>query len=250
MRSSHATTATATADATTSESIPTDTRPADTREPLAEFQPSLLPAAALRAAPEPIRERILTAHVRPLVGLRTASDGVICIGRRAPSQAWGFPILEWLRTGAAQAAIGLDLDDPGRRRAGARRAARRGLEAAAAVRRGRPGAFRACARGLGASPRPSPVGSNARRGPRRFLGRVAEYLAWATGADPGYVGVLAANPEHTDYRSHYGRRDRTSCASWLLYPRRLAGAGAAGTTDRSRAKLLRVSSTAAASRAC
>ena len=55
----------------------------------------------------------------------------------------------------------------------------------------------------------SPVtrGSNARRGPRRSLGRVAEYLAWATGADPGYVGVLAANPEHTDYRSHYGRRD-------------------------------------------
>lgn len=181
--------------------------PGGTKTPDGEPEQRSLPlVSALRAAPEPIQERIRAAHVRPLVGLRTASDEVICIGRRAPSQAWSYPILEWLRAGHAQAAIGLDLDDP----AGVGLALDALRDTGAKLPQPSVVAVReASGHALAVWGLASPVarGPKARQGPRRFLGRVAEYLAWETGADAGFVGVLAANPEHPDYRAFYGRRD-------------------------------------------
>ena len=162
--------------------------PASTGDP---EQRSLPLVSALREAPTPIRERIRAAHVRPLVGLRTASDEVICIGRRAPAQAWSYPILEWLRAGHAQAAIGLDLDDPvdvGLALDALRDTDSKLPRPSVVAVRERSG------HALAVWGLASPVahGPKARQGPRRFLGRVAEYLAWATHADAGFVGVLAA----------------------------------------------------------
>jgi elongation factor Ts len=50
----------------------------------------------------------------------------------------------------------------------------------------------------------------ARIEPLRFLTRIAEYYAYAVGADPGYAGVLAHNPASTyvsPYETTWGRED-------------------------------------------
>ena len=48
-------------------------------------------------------------------------------------------------------------------------------------------------------------GATAREKPRRLFGRIAEYYTVTAGADTGYVGILAANPTHTDYTASYPR---------------------------------------------
>ena len=154
------------------------------------FAPSELLACGLRAA-----------HSYPLVGKRTKSG--VRSWRTSPARAWGYPLVEWSRSGNSYAALGFDCDT------------REAVELAAA----------SCMGG-GDLPTPNVVatrtasghvqvfwlldrpvhrGAHARAKPLTYLGRVAEYYRATLGADPGYTGVLSSNPVHNDYATSYPR---------------------------------------------
>ena len=139
------------------------------------------------------------AHTRPLVSDGKRADGSMASWRTTPGEAWEFPLLEWGRTATSTAALILDLDSK------------------TAIERGMAAAF-----GYGRVPRPSvtieraesghlqaawclsrPVHNypGSRSAPRQLFGRIAEYYADVLDADAGYVGVLAWNPTHDDYKA-------------------------------------------------
>ena len=144
------------------------------------------------------------AHSFPLVGSRTA-EGVRSWRMPASPQTWGYPLVEWSRTGNSYAALGFDCDS------------REAVELGAA-----------CAMGSGDLPTPNvfatrkasghaqvfylldrPVhrGDQARAKPLAYLARVAEFYRATLGADSGYTGVLSSNPTHTDYLTSYPKAE-------------------------------------------
>ena len=145
------------------------------------------------------------AHHHPLVGERTAGGGVRS-WRTSPEKAWEHPLVEWPRTANSYASIVLDCDS------------RESQELALAV----------VEVGYLDLPRPNvavvrsasghlqlgwhlrtPVhrGATARPRPLAALGRIAEYYAAKLRSDCGYVGVLAYNPVHGDYKTIYPRSE-------------------------------------------
>lgn len=145
------------------------------------------------------------AHSRPLV-----SDGkqaATWASRRvAPSEAWGWAEVEWLRTGNKWTALGFDLDGD--------RALDLLLERVwyeldtlpvpnLVVQRKAGGGLHA------AYTLAEPVHrlADARVKPLRLLRRVVEYLAERLEADRGYAQVLAHNPEHNAFRTIGFRRE-------------------------------------------
>ena len=119
--------------------------------------------------------------------------------RTTADRAWAYPWLEWGRTPTSTAALILDLYS------------REAIERLAA-----------CAMGCGPLPRPSvtmereasghqqaawvlrrPVHRypGSRSKPRQLFSRISEFYAEHLDADAGYVGVLASNPVHGDYRA-------------------------------------------------
>ena len=62
-------------------------------------------------APPVVREHgLVEAHTAPLVGVRLDDDDVRSLGRRSPEEAWGYPLLEWSRSGRATTVLALDGD--------------------------------------------------------------------------------------------------------------------------------------------
>ena len=156
----------------------------------------------LSFAPEPVRTHGLrAAHPRPLVSLGKRTGQPFTSYRTSPAKAWRFPELEYANAGSSVAALVLDCDDP-----------------------------EAMQRGMATLPDPNwivwrvandhahPVWTlaapvhrypKARPDPLIYLSRIADYYTGATGADPGYSGVLAHNPapryRETEYRTTWGR---------------------------------------------
>ena len=152
------------------------------------------PAAMVRAG-------LADAHVRPLVGVRTG-DGVRS-WRTSPDRAWGYPLLEWARTGNSYAALVLDCDS----QESVERLIGSVLTAApvpppnvVAVRKA---SGHAQAAWLLKRPVHKAPGSRPR--PLLRFTRAAEYYRQALGADAGFVGVLCSNPIHEDYSTFWER---------------------------------------------
>ena len=158
-------------------------------------------------APPVVREHgLVEAHTAPLVGVRLRDDGVRSLGRRSPEEAWGYPLLEWSRSGRATTVLALDCDSD--KSIGVVLDALRDVDAPIArpslvVERKRSGHVLAC----WCLETPVGRGPHARRAPLSFLGRVSEYYSAVADADPGFVSVLCANPVHSDYRAYWGARD-------------------------------------------
>ena len=141
-------------------------------------------------APDRVRNHGLrAAHVAPLVSLGKRPGRPFASFRTTPAKAWRFPEVEYANAGSSIAALVLDCDTPA-----------------------------ALARGLPDLPAPNwtvwrtandhahvcwtlakPVHRYpaARIEPLRYLAGIAEFYASATGADPGYNGILAHNPAPT-----------------------------------------------------
>ena len=164
-------------------------------------------ALPLDFVPEPIRGHGLqVAHERPLVAVRLEDDSIRTVGRVSPGLAWGFPLLEWLRAEHVTAALGLDCDSD--RAIGTVHDAM--YDTGAALPQPNLIAVReSTGHCLAVWTFEVPVGRGprARRNPIRLLGRVCEFFTDCTGADAGFRAVLAANPEHHDYQTTYGRVD-------------------------------------------
>ncbi len=161
-------------------------------------------ALPLDYAPAPVRSHGLrAAHPRPLVSLGKQPGRPFTSWRTSPAKAWSFPEVEYGNAGSSVAALVLDCDDPA-----------------------------ALARGMADLPPPNwkvtrPANDHAhvawtlatpvhrypaaRPEPLRLLAGVAEYYASATGADPGYSGVLSHNPaprlRQSDYVTTWGREE-------------------------------------------
>ena len=158
--------------------------------PLA-FAPALARAHGLRAA-----------HPRPLVSPGKQPGQPITSFRTSPEKAWDFPEVEYGNAGSSIAAIVLDCDQPAR------------------IKRGLPDLpspnwtvwrlANAHAHICWTLANPVHRYPAARIEPLRFLTRIAEYYAYAVGADPGYAGVLAHNPASihlSPYKTTWGRED-------------------------------------------
>ena len=162
------------------------------------YQPLLFAPAELLAC------GLRDAHHYPLVGERT-EDGIRS-WRTSPANAWSHSLVEWPRTANSYASIVLDCDS------------RESQELALAV----------VEVGYLDLPRPNvavvrsasghlqlgwhlrtPVhrGATARPRPLAALGRIAEYYAAKLRSDCGYVGALAYNPVHSDYKAIYPRSE-------------------------------------------
>ena len=162
----------------------------------------------LFAPGELVRCGLRDAHSFPLVGARWS--GGIRSWRESPSMAWGRELIELSRTATSYAGLVFDCDS------------RESIELAAA----------ACV-GAGPVAVPNFVSSRkasghvhagyffrtpihrteaARLKPLAFLGRVSEFYRAALKADPGFRGVLCANPIHSDYSSTYPRHEPYSLA--------------------------------------
>ena len=143
------------------------------------------------------------AHHYPLVGERTAAG--VRSWRTSPEKAWAQTLIELARTANSYCSIVFDCDS------------RESIELACAVQAG----YGDLPRPNFASLRPAskhiqmgwnllkPVhrGETARPRPLAALGRITEFYTDALRSDRGYVGVLAYNPVHSDYRTIYPRRD-------------------------------------------
>ena len=144
----------------------------------------------MRDVPAKVRAHGLrNAHPRPLVSFGKQAGGQFMSFRVPPEEAWQYPELEYGNAGSSVAALVLDCDNPN-----------------------------AMAEGLFNLPPPNwivwrPANDHAhvcwtlakpvhrypeaRIGPLRYLAHIAEYYAYAVGADPSYAGVLAHNPALT-----------------------------------------------------
>ena len=158
---------------------------------------------ALAAAPDSLRRHGLrAAHQRPLVSLGKRSGRPFTSYRMPPNRAWSFPEVEYGNAGSGIAALVLDCDNP--------EAMRRGLADLPdpnwivwRVANGH--AHLAWALAVPIHRYPA-----ARSEPLRYVASIADYYATATGADPGYAGVLAHNPTmpgDSPYRTTWGRRE-------------------------------------------
>ena len=157
---------------------------------------------ALAAVPDSLRRHGLrAAHPRPLVshGKRPGRPFTSC--RMPPNRAWSFPDVEYGNAGSSIAALVLDCDNP--------EAMRRGLAELPdpnwIVRRVENGH----AHPVWTFAAPIHRYPTARIEPLRHVAHIADYYATATGADPGYTGVLAHNPTmpgDSPYRTTWGRR--------------------------------------------
>ena len=156
-------------------------------------EPWLLP---LHHVPVMVRDHgIIEAHVRPYVGRRLDDDSIRS-WRTSPERAWGYPLVEWTRTGNSYTAIALDIDT------------RMALELLAGASMGsnipKPNVaiFRKWsghAHAVYTLRRPVLRGRLARPWPLAVLGRCSEWLRTALSADTGFAGVLVSNPIHDDY---------------------------------------------------
>ena len=145
------------------------------------------------------------AHSFPLVGTRTPDGDVRSWRMAASPQTWGYPLVEWSRTGNSYAALGFDCDS------------REAVERAAASCMGAgelptPNCYATRTASGHAQvfyllDRPVHRGDQARAKPLRYLARVSEYYRASLGADSGYTGVLSSNPIHGDYQTSYPRSD-------------------------------------------
>ena len=141
------------------------------------------------------------AHHHPLVGERTA-DGVRS-WHTSPEKAWEHTLVELARTANSYCSVVFDCDS------------RESIELSCAVQAG----YGDLPLPNYASLRPAsghlqigwnlrtPVhrGATARPRPLAILGRITEFYADALRSDRNYVGVLAYNPIHSDYRTIYPR---------------------------------------------
>ena len=138
------------------------------------------------APPSVRRHGLMEAHPRPLVSLGKRPGHPFVSFRTSPAEAWKYPELQYAHAGSSIAALVLDADRPD-----------------------------ALARALCDLPPPNwivwrpandhshvvwtlrnPVHRHpaARADPLKYLAAIAEYFAYATGADPSYNGILAHNP--------------------------------------------------------
>ena len=154
----------------------------------------------MRDVPAKVRAHGLrSAHPRPLVSFGKQAGGQFASFRVPPERAWQYPEVEYGNAGSSVAALVLDCDNP-----------------------------EAMAEGLFDLPPPNwivwrPANDHAhacwtlaypvhrypeaRIGPLRYLAHIAEYYAYAVGADPSYAGVLAHNPaltRETPYTTIWG----------------------------------------------
>ena len=157
----------------------------------------------MRDVPAKVRAHGLrSAHPRPLVSFGKHAGGQFSSFRVSPEGAWQYPELEYGNAGSSVAALVLDCDNP-----------------------------QASAEGLFDLPPPNwivwrPANDHAhvcwtlaypvhrypeaRIGPLRYLAHIAEYYAYAVGADPSYAGVLAHNPvltRWTPYETVWGWKE-------------------------------------------
>lgn len=155
-------------------------------------------------APAMVRSHGLrAAHPRPLVSLGKRPGRPFMSFRTSPRRAWAFPEVEYSNAGSAVAALVLDCDDPA--------AMQRGLADLPdpnwiVWRVANDHAHPAWTLGAPVHRHPK-----ARPDPLIYLSKIADYYASATGADPGYNGVLSHNPapryREAEYRTTWGRRD-------------------------------------------
>ena len=145
------------------------------------------------------------AHSFPLVGTRTPDGDVRSWRMAASPQTWGYPLVEWSRTGNSYAALGFDCDS------------REAVERAAASCMGAgelptPNCYATRTASGHAQvfyllDRPVHRGEQARAKPLTYLARVSEFYRATLGADSGYTGVLSSNPVHGDYQTSYPRAE-------------------------------------------
>ena len=158
---------------------------------------------ALRDVPAQVRAHGLrSAHPRPLVSFGKQAGGQFNSFRVPPERAWQYPEVEYGNAGSSVAALVLDCDNPNAR-----------------------------AEGLFNLPPPNWIVWRLENGhvhvcwtlaipvhrypeahlePLRYLAYIAEYFAYAVGADPGYAGVLAHNPvltRWTPYETVWGWKE-------------------------------------------
>ena len=157
-------------------------------------EPWLLP---LQHVPVMVRNHgIVEAHVRPYAGRRLDDDSIRC-WRTSPERAWGYPLVEWTRTGNSYTALAFDIDS------------RLSLELLAGASMGSStiptpniSIFRqrtGHAQAVYTLRRPVLRGPRAKPSPLAVLGRCSEWLLTALSADAGFAGVLVSNPVHDDY---------------------------------------------------
>ena len=154
------------------------------------------------------------AHVRPYVGRRLDDDSIRC-WRTSPALAWGYPLVEWTRTGGSYTALAFDIDT------------RLSLEHLAAASMGSntiptPNltVFRkksGHAQAIYTLRRPVLRGPKARPWPLAALGRASEWLLSALAADKGFAGVLVSNPTHSDYDVRWLRTRGYSLDEFLAF---------------------------------
>ena len=139
----------------------------------------------LDAVPAILREHGLqAAHPRPLVSMGQAANHYTS-GRTSPQRAWQFNEVEYGNAGAVQAALILDIDDPD--------SFFKADLPPANLRVYRPSSGKCHA--IWTLEKPVHRYSSARRGPIDNLARIAEFYTHEAGADLGYAGILAHNPD-------------------------------------------------------
>ena len=158
------------------------------------YQPLLFTPAELLAC------GLRDAHHYPLVGERTQYG--IRSWNTSPEKAWSYPLVEWPRTANSYCSVVLDCDSRESRELAV------SLVEVGDIDLPLPNivALRSASQHLqlGWNLR-TPVhrGETARPKPLAAFGRIMEYYADKLCSDRGYVGVLAYNPVHGDYKTIY-----------------------------------------------
>lgn len=169
---------------------------------------SSLQRDAMRYVPEKVRAHGLRSmHPRPLVSFGKHAGVPFHSFPVSPDRAWQFPELQYGNAGSSVAALVLDCDNP--------KAMRAGLSELPppnwTVWRPANDHAHVC----WTLAKPVHRYPEALLKPLRYLSYVAEYYAYAVGADPSYAGVLAHNPvltRGTPYETVWGWKE-----PWTLH---------------------------------
>lgn len=159
-------------------------------------------ALPLEYAPPRIRARVRELPIRPRVALAARDNGTFTGLRQvSPEEAWSWPEVEFV-TANSLPVLAVKVD---------------GAEAvqrvyAAQVIEGLPPFSWMAAAGSDCHvawtlARPVLQGAHARRKPLRALSRVSEFYASALKADVSFLGEISHNPEHSRFKTTWGRRE-------------------------------------------
>ena len=164
-------------------------------KPLEPQQLSLLdvPLAVLQGG-------LADMHPYPLVA-RSKQPGASFACRRVPaSDAWRWDEVEYARTPTSYTALVVDLDGPNSRNRLLGAVCAKAVQMPSwIVERPSSGGVHV----VWALSTPVHRYPHARRSPLDFLARIADFYNQELGGDPGYVGVLAHNPESSTYSTEY-----------------------------------------------